>query len=223
VAIADHTGRIFSTFKEMCEYWGISASVYNSRVKRGWDLERTLTEPVHVTKKRLAIDHTGRKFRSLQEMCDYWGVSYGVFKRRIDVEGLSVAEALTRNSDMYKYGIKPNENGEIVYKGKVYKSNRELANKHGVSYATFFERRNKGLSLEDALAPDYSPTQCFDHLGNRYRSIRQMCAHYGRGCKTYEGRIKGGWSMEDALTTPPGAPGSDESTGKFEKTKHEQA
>lgn len=42
----DHLGNKFRTIKDMCIYHGIPPETYQSRKKRGWELERILTTPV---------------------------------------------------------------------------------------------------------------------------------------------------------------------------------
>lgn len=42
--IIDHEGNEFPSIKEMCKHWGITLSMYNSRVNKcGWSLEKALT------------------------------------------------------------------------------------------------------------------------------------------------------------------------------------
>ena len=42
----DHLGNKFKMVKDMCAYYGITESAYQSRKRRGWELERILTTPV---------------------------------------------------------------------------------------------------------------------------------------------------------------------------------
>ena len=42
----DHLGNTFHTAKEMSIHYGIPYETYQSRKRRGWDIERILTTPV---------------------------------------------------------------------------------------------------------------------------------------------------------------------------------
>ena len=44
-ACEDHVGNKFKTILELCAYYEIPYSTYQSKKKRGWDLERILTIP----------------------------------------------------------------------------------------------------------------------------------------------------------------------------------
>lgn len=42
----DHTGRVFPTFRAMCEAWGVSPGTVSARLhKMGWSLKNALTTP----------------------------------------------------------------------------------------------------------------------------------------------------------------------------------
>lgn len=43
---ADHTGRVFPTFRAMCEAWGVSPGLVRVRISQmGWSLRCALTTP----------------------------------------------------------------------------------------------------------------------------------------------------------------------------------
>lgn len=45
-ASTDHTGRVFPTFRAMCEAWGVSPGMVSARLhKMGWTLKNALTTP----------------------------------------------------------------------------------------------------------------------------------------------------------------------------------
>lgn len=56
VQVSDHTGRVFESKKEMCDYWGISTSTYNARIKKGKSVFEALTTPVRKSKPNCSID-----------------------------------------------------------------------------------------------------------------------------------------------------------------------
>ena len=42
----DHKGNRFKCMTDMARYWGIPADVFRQILKRDWDIERILTQPV---------------------------------------------------------------------------------------------------------------------------------------------------------------------------------
>lgn len=57
--ITDHLGKEYKSISEMCRMYSINRSVYNSRIKYGWDKEKALTTP------SLKQDLTGKDFNFL--------------------------------------------------------------------------------------------------------------------------------------------------------------
>lgn len=78
----DHQGNVFETRKAMCDFWGISQTLFSQRINKGWSIERSLTEPVHRIKMTACVDHVGNRFGSIRAMCDYWGINYNNFNTR---------------------------------------------------------------------------------------------------------------------------------------------
>ena len=78
----DHLGNTYDTQKAMCDHYGLSVTVFTSRLtKYKGDLKKALTEPLDPLKKT-CTDHTGRKFNSIKEMCNYWNIPYKVYNSR---------------------------------------------------------------------------------------------------------------------------------------------
>ena len=93
----DHYGNCFRTKTMLCEFWGIPTSVFTSRVKMGWSIEKALTTEVKnysckgVSEE--AVDHKGTRFESRKAMLDYWGIRESVFTGRM-AHGWSLKDAL---------------------------------------------------------------------------------------------------------------------------------
>lgn len=94
------------------------------------------------------VDHTGRGFVSIAEMCVTWGVSSKLYRRRVR-KGWSQKDALTQPSGTV---LKPKEK-KIVdpFTGERFATTGELARKYGMVWATVYRRMRCGLSLKDAL------------------------------------------------------------------------
>lgn len=83
----DHDGNEFNSILAMCEYHGVKAATYISRLKRGYTLEQALTKTIYK-------DHRGKEFNSLLEMCEYHGLSLSTYEYRMR-SGWTTEEALT--------------------------------------------------------------------------------------------------------------------------------
>lgn len=93
IGVEDHLGNKFKSQKEMCEYWGISQSVYSGRVAANWTTERALTTPVHQICIKPCEDHLGNKYNSIVDMCRAWGILYSNYYSRLQ-RGWSLKETL---------------------------------------------------------------------------------------------------------------------------------
>lgn len=45
--IVDHKGNVYNSISELAERYGLRSDTLRGRIRRGWDLERALTTPVH--------------------------------------------------------------------------------------------------------------------------------------------------------------------------------
>lgn len=113
------------------------------------------------------------------------------FFNRIDIQGLSVEEAIQPKS--YKTGFititAPN--------GKKYRSVDAMCKAYGINDNVYKYRIAKGLSMEDAL----SPKLVRDHHGDGYASQKEMAEAYGLTGSAYYNRRKSGMSVKEALET----------------------
>lgn len=41
----DHLGKVFPTIRAMCKHWNINVSTFSFRIRKGWSIEKALTEP----------------------------------------------------------------------------------------------------------------------------------------------------------------------------------
>ncbi len=91
--VYDHLGKRFKNTRVMCKNWKIRLAVYSNRIKKGWTVERALTEPVGVAKVKCE-DHLGRKYKSIKEMCRKYKMPNDTYRHRIK-NGWSLERALT--------------------------------------------------------------------------------------------------------------------------------
>ena len=98
-------------------------------------------------------DHTGKKYSSITEMCNAYGIKPETYSRRINTYKWSVQKALTTP-------VKPN-GGQYCYdhEGTRFKSESLMCKHWGINRKTYRYRRNNGLSVEEALTSKPTPGQ----------------------------------------------------------------
>ena len=196
--ITDHKGHVFPSKQKMCKYWGVPRNTYNLRIKRGWSMEKALTEPIHKinnTGPKLCKDHLGNEFPSQNAMCRYYGISKDLLQSRLDL-GWTLKDILT-NPEV----INPCQEVTDPF-GNTHPSIKDMCEAHGISYATYNGRRKQGYSMLEALTKTDNNAyhECQDHLGNHFESYLEMCRYWNVDYKTYYARLTD-HNLRYALTT----------------------
>lgn len=141
------------------------------------------------------IDHLGNRYSSVKEMV----LAYGIYPtcliyKRLNEMGWSLEKALTTPIRSMK---------KITYKGKTYRSARQLSFAVGIDTHTLERRLARGFTLEEAVEMGCGHSEwtiSVDHLGNKYPSFKAMCRAYNKHPDTVNLRLNKGWSLELALT-----------------------
>jgi hypothetical protein len=190
----DHQGNKFSTKAEMCKYWGVDCILLNSRLSRGWDLEKALTTPIGAVYKRVVpkepvaeceiTDHLGNKFHTKSEMCRYWKVDLTLFVKRAE-RGYSLKECLV--------GRKIKD-----HLGNEFNDLKEMCDYWGIEVRQFKSRRNQKKSLEQCLT-DESKFVIYDYNGIKFNTLTEMCKYHNVKIGTYESRKRKGWNTKECL------------------------
>lgn len=92
--VYDHKGNVYPSKLKMCEAYGITCSTFASRVRKGWSVEKALTEPLQLSKNIECEDHEGKAYSSKKEMCEAWGITYQLYNSRRNA-GWSLEKILT--------------------------------------------------------------------------------------------------------------------------------
>ena len=144
----DHKGNKFTSNIEMCEYWGINVNTFYSRIRYGYSLEDSLNSKEKFNKGHASscVDHTGREFPSIREMCEYWNVPVSTYTYRIH-SGKSTEYSLTAH-DVHNTG---SSIPCVDHNGNKFNSILEMCNYHGVNVCTFRHRMKSGKSLKESL------------------------------------------------------------------------
>lgn len=220
---------------------GLSPSAFYQRRKKGLSPEEALgvtavsqeqmDKPVVTNKKRKRVPVEATAARSQSIVCD--GKTYTsqrALARAFEISPHSLRYALSNGKTPEEaVGLqksKPSERKEphhnakqIAYKGKDYKSIRELADAFGLPVANVRYRLNKGDSLDNILATqdeveehdavvestvDLGP-QSVVYRGKKYRSIRAFAKNFKCDPAQVRYRLKNGWTPAQAIgrSEPP--------------------
>lgn len=147
---------------------------------------------------REITDHKGRKFKSCEEMCNFWGVDLDVYRCRVHSLKWSKERALTTPAKT-RIRIKlPTTD----HRGRSFESFEQLARNYAMCPDTLKHRLKKGLSLEQALTTPARRGQhvaCKDYLGNLYYTFTDMCKNFEVRYTTFISRLNRGLSIEECL------------------------
>lgn len=173
VKVKDFKGNEFLSIREMCEFHGVTYTVYRARIYHGWTQEEALT------KKHLGdviVDHLGNEFDSVRAMCEYHNVSVTTFNKR-NKNGMSLCDCLKNNRDKRK------ENA-TDHLGQEFKTVTDMCNFWKISRTTYQMRIRLGYSKEDALTKPVSNTAksnavSLEYKGIIYNTIAEFCIAYG--------------------------------------------
>lgn len=143
--------------------------------------------------KYKTTDHNGKKFSSINEMCNYHNISSHIYRQRIKM-GYDKKTALTKPVRSYK--TKPITD----HLGNTYDSIIAMCRAYGLAYNKYSNRIKAGWSQEDALTKKHS-NEIKDHKGNTFRSKELMCKHYHISKSLYERRKAENWPLDQILKT----------------------
>ena len=105
--VKDHLGKIHENIGAMCASYGISKSLFYSRIRHGLNLQDALTMSPELKGSvgNRCVDPFGNTYKSISEMCRAYGVSVPTFRARV-AKGYSLDMCLSSDIDMRKYNGK---------------------------------------------------------------------------------------------------------------------
>lgn len=195
IECTDHEGNTFESKVAMCDYWHIPRTTFFRRLRDGWSLEKALTETVKHTNNMVqpVIDPNGKKFTTIDNMCDYWNISKKQYMINIR-NNCSLKEALTLKTQPKKY---PED-----HLGNKYTSINDMCRTYNITKTTLRCRIELGWSLKEILTNPNKKNpgkMVTDHEGNVYATQKDMLEHYNISSTTYKNRLNMGLSQKDAL------------------------
>lgn len=194
IECTDHLGNTFESKVAMCDYWHIPRPVYFRRIRDGWTLEKTLTQPIAHTNgiAKTIFDPHGQKFKTIDDMCAAWGKTKKQYMINIR-NNCTLYEALTMDT------IQSDVRDHI---GNVYPSINAMCREYNITKTTLRSRIELGWTLEQVLTNPHKKSPCIkvtDHLGKTYSTQKEMLAIYGVSEMTYKHRLSIGWPLEKCL------------------------
>lgn len=87
----------------------------------------------------------------------------------------------------------------IVYKGKKYKSEGELAHCIGVDPGVIRSGIRRGHTIEEIVDGRVSFDSCIEYNGEEYRNLRELCRKNELNFTSIKRRIENGMVLEDAI------------------------
>ena len=199
----DHLGNHFDSTLDMCKHWDINPRTYDSRRRKGYSLERALTEPsAHdkildeskgfIKQHGCYIDHLGNPFCSTKSMCKCWSISTYTFYKRVNA-GMCLKDCLTLRN---KCTSPAKDVGVIWVFGVPYATYPEVDKAYGYC-------RGMAVMHRDNLEEWLSDSSCYAIDGKTFGSTAELAEAYNKteGCIYNRVNIQG-WSLEDAIHTP---------------------
>lgn len=147
---------------------------------------------------REITDHQGRKFKTCDEMCEFWGVDLDAYRCRVHSLKWTKERALTT-------AVKTRVRRKLPttdHQGRTFESFEQLARHYAMCPDTLKHRLKRGMSLEQALTMPVrrgQHVQCKDHFGTVYYTFTDMCKHWGTKYNTFISRLNRGLSVEECL------------------------
>lgn len=195
----DHKGIRYRNMNEMCAAYGIKYATFRVRLRNGWTLEEALTNPRNVTQGNCVecYDFKGNKFKSYQDMCKAYNITYMTFLYRKNL-GQTLEECLL--------GTRANKCCCAMedHLGNKFVSKAELCRAWGINPETLKYRVKKGLSMKDALEfvsiskKVRMPTR--DLAGKDYYSCIELCKSLDIDIERLRTLMLSGVTAEEAIS-----------------------
>ena len=168
--------------------------------KHGMSFEEVIDADPRMFKCGRIFQYKDKVYYSFKELCEGVNIPENTLRKRLK-NGLSVEEAVEAPRNQ----IVKNRGEVITYKGRTYKKWSEFFEENPLfkcAKGSIQNRRQRGMSIEEALEDYAKKYFVTDYKGNVFHNNKEMCLKYGLSPSTVRKRLISGWSLEKALTTP---------------------
>lgn len=194
IACTDHLGNEFPTKAAMAAHWGIPRATFFRRQRDGWDLEKSLTEPIRTTfKNHFVKDHLGNEYNNIEAMC----IAHNITKQQYLINirnGLNIKDSLTKTTK---------RNDKICdHLGNEFASTNEMCRHYNTNKNALRSRLELGWTLKECLeygCKKQNWHEWTDHNGKVFPSMKDMLKYHGVAEHTFKHRKKIGRSLEECL------------------------
>lgn len=194
----DHLGNRFKSKQAMCEFYGVTKSVYFGRIGMGWSLKDALTTPLQTQiANAKTLTYKGISYTSISKFCKDFNLTRSTFNLRCkqmrkkyhcdDLNDTMIDEILSTPTK----DVKIAKQECVDFKGNKFPSIGSMCKHYGISRATYSSRiEDYGWTQEKALT---TPIQiyglsCEDGFGNIFPTIVDLCYFYNIPSYTFQGK-----------------------------------
>ena len=213
-------GEEYLNMPDLAKEYGINPNTIYKRYergKRGDDLiplnkRKKYIKPINAKKYRYYIQ--GKGFNSKPEMCEYFGIKYTTYRKRIE-KGLTEEQALgivitpdlryKTNLTRSKKQLRKASDVDLTVYGTTYDSISALARTFKIKDITLRKRiLNQLLTPEEAIELEINRNnQDIIAFGKTYKSYSSLAKEYGLNTHVVYNRIKNlKYSPEEAVSKP---------------------
>ena len=167
-------GRKFDSLAHACRVYHKTHGCVRHRLSKGYTLEEALSEPVKVPKE---FHYKGNVYPSFRYACISLGIPTSTAIARVR-RGMSKEKALDLGSPHVTKDRKRDFVLEVY--GYHFTSVNEACEYFKVNVRTYYDRRSRGLSIEEALTPSKKEYRRFfkyydSYNGVHYRNLADLC------------------------------------------------
>lgn len=184
---------------------GITPHGIQTRISRGWSVEKTVETPVRT--KKFTYEYNGKLYtiRELYKLCEC-KLTYKQFRYRLQ-SGWDIDRALSQPNGVKKqpFGITERT---IPYKGRLWNTYElsQINPKLGLTSSEIYDRIiHHGWNVEKAITkPKKKMNLQFEYNERYYNSkeIADMCVDETMTCHNVTDRWQHGWTIERIINTP---------------------
>lgn len=144
----EYNGMLYKSITQLAKENNINPNTLFSRLRLGYSIYDAVNfdDKIRSPKFQEVIEYKGKKYKDIKSLAKEYGIKYTTFYGRL-VRGRTIEEAIEFKKKTYS----PKESDIIIFDGKSYDSQRELARSYGIDYSKYYNRIRKGWSQSEAL------------------------------------------------------------------------
>lgn len=193
----EYKGVTYPSQAAIAEAFGIERKVFEHRLKSGWELKDALRNENY---SKRSVQCNGVQYDSIRDLARAYGMDADLIWGRINRKW-TPEQAVGIHSAPNLRSLTPTNAVKIIVGGVEYSSVRAVCAHYGVDKSTYYDRINRGASVEQALGLEDMPVQkhtAFTLNGVYYASNIDAERRLGLPEGTISSRLKLGKTIEEA-------------------------